>query len=788
MADDAHFVVQEKAAGANDERRKRFSEGQTSMATINSLASSKYNVVSVAAATKVIIVSGDATSQIVANSYVRLVGTSATNALYQVSGAAPVFSAGNTTFVVTTALGDCGGIGTCNLVRNGKTAASWVGGVAPNGASGSTDTGVIVSGADLYISLNAIWFSAYLVQSGGNLTIVGCSADGTIEVQGGGELICGDALFVGMGGETGGLILVDAGGSALYTNGAEQVGMLVCSAGGSVEFDAATQNGGLIVLGTSSLTNSSIAYGPCIVEKGGNLSLSGDTATGGAVTVENGGSCTFTAITWAGTLVVESGGSATLTAGSTNCTGAIIVESGGSLAIPANMVSWNLVAYQNANITGSVVAPSIITKIPLEKRTTHYTSGASDGIASKITIRNSSPANVLYSMQGTYLSQCLPANIVEGFSIAEIAGTLDMSTYTAKSGVAAAADVRHGTATYASGPSGTCYVPTANQVLSGVSVDATTGNITFPPSVGDVVAGVQYGPGGNLYTGTAVLTEGELTDALSGIAANITTILRLQPALQPQQDAGGYLKSNLTLIAGQNVAAQTSGVQFPPYVAEQNGPNGGVYAVGAMGEPLATDDSVTALGSPLQATDPRLPAAGKVIAAVADLPTIPATVVLAASQPNYAPAKAGDAVTLTVDYDKAKTAASSVDVAAAILTTPANKLATHANGSIYLPGKRKIAVDGVISVADDESNDSESTQSQTVIKTVQVHDVLGNPIGGVAIHATTDRAGRVFASQGTVLTDSSGTAVVTFTSLGSLWLWREKIGVTIPSPIEIAVV
>jgi hypothetical protein len=63
--------------------------------------------------------------------------------------------------------------------------------------------------------------------------------------------------------------------------------------------------------------------------------------------------------------------------------------------------------------------------------------------------------------------------------------------------------------------------------------------------------------------------------------------------------------------------------------------------------------------------------------------TVSGDVTLAASQPSYAPAKAGDAMTLTSAYDAAKTAGPSAStIAAAILTTPANKLATDASGNV----------------------------------------------------------------------------------------------------------
>ena len=59
---------------------------------------------------------------------------------------------------------------------------------------------------------------------------------------------------------------------------------------------------------------------------------------------------------------------------------------------------------------------------------------------------------------------------------------------------ASTGDVRHSTAYGpSSGLTGTCYVPTASQVLTGINVDAATGNVVLP-TVGQVELGITFGP------------------------------------------------------------------------------------------------------------------------------------------------------------------------------------------------------------------------------------------------------------------------------------------------------
>lgn len=84
---------------------------------------------------------------------------------------------------------------------------------------------------------------------------------------------------------------------------------------------------------------------------------------------------------------------------------------------------------------------------------------------------------------------------------AEYAGSLNMSLYTLISGVVAASNVRHGTARYSGGSTGTCYVPAAADVQSGVNVDATTGTFTSP-AVAKVLSDTSWGAGGTEFTGT----------------------------------------------------------------------------------------------------------------------------------------------------------------------------------------------------------------------------------------------------------------------------------------------
>jgi len=78
------------------------------------------------------------------------------------------------------------------------------------------------------------------------------------------------------------------------------------------------------------------------------------------------------------------------------------------------------------------------------------------------------------------------------------------------------ADVRAGVQYGANGTeyTGTCAVPSADDVRSGTSVDATTGNMTLP-AVADVQSAVQFGTSGTEYTGT--FTEPGVGNVESGV-------------------------------------------------------------------------------------------------------------------------------------------------------------------------------------------------------------------------------------------------------------------------------
>lgn len=107
-------------------------------------------------------------------------------------------------------------------------------------------------------------------------------------------------------------------------------------------------------------------------------------------------------------------------------------------------------------------------------------------------------------------------------------------------------------------------------------------------------------------------------------------------------------------------------------------------AVVALERGTDSANTVAPDNATITAISGRIPAAlvGGRMAANAE---VVAAVTLATSQPNYAPSKAGDAMTLTAAYDAAKTAApTAADIAAVILVTPANKLTTNASGHVTL--------------------------------------------------------------------------------------------------------
>ena len=133
------------------------------MANITLLTSTKYNIVSITASTKTIIVSGNASAQITAGRRFRLAGTASDDGFYTV--VTSVYSSPNTTIVCTEELSDDGvAVGTADLQRVLATGADWVGGVAP----GVSDVGIIPSNGNLNGSGNS---GSLTCESGGTVTL-----------------------------------------------------------------------------------------------------------------------------------------------------------------------------------------------------------------------------------------------------------------------------------------------------------------------------------------------------------------------------------------------------------------------------------------------------------------------------------------------------------------------------------------------------------------------------------------------------------------------------------------
>ena len=91
------------------------------------------------------------------------------------------------------------------------------------------------------------------------------------------------------------------------------------------------------------------------------------------------------------------------------------------------------------------------------------------------------------------------------------------STQTGSGTYADAADVRSGT-DRGDGTLGTLSVPTASQVLNGVAIDATTGNVVLP-AVGDVQTSVTFGASSGLTGTFAVPTEAQVQSGVGFGAA-----------------------------------------------------------------------------------------------------------------------------------------------------------------------------------------------------------------------------------------------------------------------------
>ena len=106
-------------------------------------------------------------------------------------------------------------------------------------------------------------------------------------------------------------------------------------------------------------------------------------------------------------------------------------------------------------------------------------------------------------------------------------GQARTGTYSAPSPTyTAAANVRYGT-DRGDGVTGTLRVPTPSQVLSGVAVDDTSGNVTLP-TAGDVRVGTQYGVSGTGTTGTLQVTTG---GGGSGLTTEQAAAIALLPGI-----------------------------------------------------------------------------------------------------------------------------------------------------------------------------------------------------------------------------------------------------------------
>jgi hypothetical protein len=167
---------------------------------------------------------------------------------------------------------------------------------------------------------------------------------------------------------------------------------------------------------------------------------------------------------------------------------------------------------------------------------TPYLDGAADGAVAGAAAQLVTDAAAVNAELGNMTTA------VQNLLHADNDGTLNMGLYTLISGVVVAGNVRNGTARYSGGGNGSCYVPTASQVLSGVNVDATTGNVTLPANGNNVVSGTNFG-----VNGTSV--QGNLT------LAGTTYVLSTAPAYGVNGTGGG---KTATIPAGANVQSGAS--------------------------------------------------------------------------------------------------------------------------------------------------------------------------------------------------------------------------------------
>jgi hypothetical protein len=193
-------------------------------------------------------------------------------------------------------------------------------------------------------------------------------------------------------------------------------------------------------------------------------------------------------------------------------------------------------------------------------------------------------------------------------------------------------DVRHGTNIDAT--TGTCYVPTAAQTLYGVNVDATTGTVTLPNTDGStpnaaLVLNTAHFGAANATAGT--YTPGTIpaaSDVRYGVAAGSTT-------------GTCYVPSAANVLGGVNVDATTGTLTLPGagYVSTA----AGAWGVGGSGSTGTRTDC-------------------------------PANAALSGT--TYG--AGGTSITGTMAVPTA------AQIAAAILVTPSNKLATDGSGRVDL--------------------------------------------------------------------------------------------------------
>jgi hypothetical protein len=177
-------------------------------------------------------------------------------------------------------------------------------------------------------------------------------------------------------------------------------------------------------------------------------------------------------------------------------------------------------------------------------------------------------------------------------------------------------------------------VPAVASVLTTDTVNGEAGTwdaTELSPSTVEI--GTHYGPGGALI-GVAVLSETDVANAISTLAANIVDI-KADMATEAKQDVAKAVLDAIAVNAAETLATalDAAGIRGAIGMAEAN---------------LDTQLDGIALDAAAATVDVAAIKADYQKRGVAvTLPTLP-DVTLATTQASYAPAKAGDAMTLTV--------------------------------------------------------------------------------------------------------------------------------------------